>query len=156
MLKKFTARSRVTVATSIAHFANDVSISLPPAVLPILKEEFNLNYAAAGAVITSFVLLMMAFQAVTWYVADRRNRITLLCLGLTTLGVGTILVAFSINYFQLLTFACLAGIGGSFFHPIGYSLLSDTFESKNRGNALGLESASGDIAIPVALPHQAF
>src|SRR3989337_2760536 len=95
MLKKFTARSRVTVATSIAHFTNDVSTSLPPAVLPILKEEFNLNYAAAGAVITSFVLLMMAFQAVTGYVADRKNRITLLCLGLTTLGVGTILVAFS-------------------------------------------------------------
>ena len=150
LLKKFTARSRVTVATSIAHFSNDVSTILPPAVLPILKEEFNLNYAAAGAVITSFVLLMMAFQAVTGYVADRKNRITLLCLGLTTLGVGTILVAFSTNYFQLLAFACLAGIGGSFFHPIGYSLLSDTFESENRGKALGLGSASGDIAIPVA------
>ena len=150
MLKNFTARSQVIVATSIAHFANDASISLPPAVLPILKEEFNLNYAAAGAVITSFVLLMMAFQAVTGYMADRRNRMTLLCLGLATLGAGTILISFSINYLQLLAFTCLAGIGGSFFHPIGYSLLSDTFESESRGKALGLGSASGDIAIPVA------
>jgi FSR family fosmidomycin resistance protein-like MFS transporter len=149
-LKKFTARSRVKFATSMAHFVNDVSTALLPAVIVVLKDEFNLSYTAEGALITSSVLLMTALQAVTGYVADRRSRVTLLCLGLTTLGMGTTLIAFATDYIQLLVFAFLAGIGGSFFHPIGYSLLSDAFESENRGKALGLGSASGDIAIPVA------
>ena len=150
MLRKLTARSGVTVATSMAHFANDVPLTLLPAVLPVLIEEFDLSYAAAGAIITASALLMTSLQAVTGYVADRWNRISLLRLGLTTLGVGTILTGFSTNYIQLLAFGCLVGIGGSFFHPIGYSLLSDAFESGNRGKALGLGSAAGDIAIPIA------
>ena len=156
MLGKLTARSGVTVATSIAHFANDVPLTLLPAVLPILIEEFDLNYAAAGAVITASALLMTSLQAVTGYVADRWNRITLLLLGLTTLGVGTILIGFSTNYVQLLAFGCLVGIGGSVFHPIGYSLLSDAFESGDRGKALGLGSAAGDVAVPVAFATSGF
>jgi len=156
VLEKLGAHSRVTVATSIAHFANDVPLTLPPAVLPILIEEFSLSYAAAGAMITASALLMTSLQAVTGYVADRWNRITLLFVGLTTLGVGTILVGFSTNYIQLLAFVCLVGIGGSVYHPIGYSLLSDAFESGDRGKALGLGSAAGDIAVPVAFATSGF
>jgi len=156
LLRKLTASSEVTFATSIAHFANDVPLTLLPAVLPILIEEFDLSYAAAGAVITTSGLLMTSLQAVTGYVADRWNRISLLLLGLTTLGVGTILIGFSTNYVQILAFGCLMGIGGSVFHPIGYSLLSDAFESGNRGKALGLGSAAGDIAVPVAFATSGF
>ena len=156
MLRKLTARSGVTAATSIAHFANDVPLTLLPAVLPILIEEFDLNYAAAGAVITASAFVMTSLQALTGYVADRWDRIKLLLLGLTTLGVGTILIGFSTNYIQILAFGCLMGIGGSVFHPIGYSLLSDTFESGNRGKALGLGSAAGDIAVPVAFATSGF
>jgi len=155
-LRKLTASSEVTFATSIAHFANDVPLTLLPAVLPILIEEFDLSYAAAGAVITTSALLMTSLQAVTGYVADRWNRISLLLLGLTTLGIGTILIGFSKNYIQILAFGCLMGIGGSIFHPIGYSLLSDAFESGNRGKALGLGSAAGDIAVPVAFATSGF
>ncbi len=149
-MRKFTGSSGVTVATSIAHFANDVPLTLLPAVLPILIEEFNLSYAAAGAVITASALLMTSLQAVTGYVADRWNRIRLLLFGLAILGLGTILAGFSTNYVQILAFGCLIGVGGSVFHPIGYSLLSDAFEPGNRGKALGLGSAAGDIAVPVA------
>jgi len=146
----------VTVATSIAHFINDVPLTLPAAVILILREEFDLNYAAVGAVITASAFFMTSLQAVTGYVADRWNRITLLRLGLTTLGVGTILMSFSTNYVQLLAFGCLMGIGGSVFHPIGYSLLSDAFESGKRGKALGLGSAAGDMAVPVAFATSGF
>jgi FSR family fosmidomycin resistance protein-like MFS transporter len=150
MLKRFTAHSKLKFATSTAHFVNDVSTSLLPAVIVVLRDEFDLSHTLQGALITSSVFLMTALQAVVGYVADRRNRVHLLSLGLTTLGIGTILVAFATNYFQLLLFAFLLGIGGSFFHPIGYSLLSDAFEFENRGKALGVGSASGDIAVPVA------
>jgi len=156
VLGKLTARSGVTVATSIAHFVNDVPLTLPAAVILILREEFDLSYAALGAIITASAFFMTSSQFITGYVADRWNRITLLRLGLTTLGVGTILMSFSTNYIQLLAFGCLMGIGGSVFHPVGYSLLSDAFESGNRGKALGLGSAAGDVAVPVAFATSGF
>ncbi len=146
----------MTVATSIAHFVNDVPLTLPAAVILILREEFDLSYAALGGIITASAFFMTSLQFVTGYVADRWNRITLLFGGLTMLGVGTILMGFSTNYVQLLAFGCLIGIGGSVFHPIGYSLLSDAFESGNRGKALGLGSAAGDIAVPVAFATSGF
>jgi FSR family fosmidomycin resistance protein-like MFS transporter len=155
-LRKLSASSEVTVATSIAHFANDVPLTLLPAVLPILIEEFDLSYATAGALIAASALLMTSLQAVTGYFADRWNRITLLFLGLTTLGVGTVLVGFSTDYLQIVAFGCFMGVGGSVFHPIGYSLLSDAFESGNRGKALGMGSAAGDIAVPVAFATSGF
>ncbi len=155
-MKKQSARSVVAIATSIAHFANDVPVTLLPAVLPLLIKEFDLSYAAAGAAITASALLMTSLQAVTGYVADRWNMIRLLFFGLTTLGIGTILIGFSTSYVQILAFGCLMGIGGSAFHPIGYALLSGTFESGNRGKALGLGSAAGDIAVPVAFATSGF
>jgi len=156
LLEKLTTRSEVTVATSIAHFVNDVPLTLPAAVILILREEFDLKYAALGAIITASAFFMTSLQFVTGYAADRWNRITLLRLGLITLGVGTILMGFSTSYVQLLVFGCLIGIGGSVFHPIGYSLLSDAFESGNRGKALGLGSAAGDMAVPVAFATSGF
>jgi len=155
-LKRLNNVSGVIVAVSLAHFANDVPVTLLPAVLPIVIKEFSLSYAAAGAIITVSTVLMTSLQAMTGYVADRTNRITLLFVGLTTLGIGTILVSFSTNYIQLLAFQCLMGIGASIYHPVGYSLLSDTFESGKRGKALGLGSASGDVAVPVAFASSGF
>jgi len=156
VLGKLTTRSGVTVATAIAHFVNDVPLTLPAATILILRDEFDLKYAALGAIITASAFFMTSLQFITGYAADRWNRITLLRLGLTTLGVGTILMGFSTNYVQLLAFGCLIGIGGSVFHPIGYSLLSDAFESGNRGKALGLGSAAGDMAVPVAFATSGF
>lgn len=156
LLRKLNNGSGVIVAISLAHFANDAPITLLPAVLPLVIKEFDLSYAAAGAIITISAFLMTSLQAISGYVADRVNRITFLFMGLSTLSVGTILVSFSTNYIQLLAFQCLAGIGASIYHPIGYSLLSDTFESGNRGKALGVGSAAGDMAVPVAFVSSGF
>jgi len=155
-LKRLNKGSGVIVAVSLAHFANDVPVTLLPAVLPIVIKEFSLSYAAAGALITVSAVLMTSLQAISGYIADRTNRITFLFVSLTTLGIGTILVSLSTNYIQLLAFQCLMGIGASVYHPTGYSLLSDTFESGKRGKALGLGSAAGDVAVPVAFASSGF
>jgi len=155
-LKRINGGSEVILAVSLAHFANDVPVILLPAVLPIVIVEFNLSYAASGSVIAVSALSMTALQAVTGYVADRVNRINFLFVGLATVGVGTILVSLSSDYVQLLAFQCLVGVGASVYHPIGYSLVSDMVESRKRGKALGLGSAAGDMAVPIAFASSGF
>ena len=155
-MKRLDSGSGVILAVSLAHFANDVPVILLPAVLPVVIVEFNLSYAASGAVIAVSALSMTALQAVTGYVADRVNRINFLFAGLATVGVGTILVSLSSDYVQLLAFQCLVGVGASVYHPIGYSLVSDMVESRKRGKALGLGSAAGDMAVPIAFASSGF
>ncbi len=155
-LKRLGGGSGAILAVSLAHLANDVPLTLFPAVLPIVIQEFSLSYAAAGAIIAVSGVSMTALQAVTGYVADRMNRITLLIVGLATVGVGTVLVGFSSDYVQLLAFQCLVGLGASVYHPVGYSLMSDMFESGKRGKALGLGSAAGDMAVPIAFASSGF
>jgi len=144
------------VASSIAHFFNDVSVILLPAVLPLVIEEFKLNYAEAGLAITSLVILMNLSQVLAGYIADRVNKLLLLFVGLLTLGLATLLVGLSTDYVQLLIFQGLLGIGGSFYHPVGYSLLSDSRKVKGMGRILGLVSAAGDTAAPVAFLASGF
>ena len=155
-LKTLKDGSGAIFAISLAHFANDIPFTLLPAVLPLVIMEFNLNYAESGAIMAVSAFLMTSLQAMTGYIADRTNRITLQFLGLTTLAIGTVLTSLSTNYSQLLAFQCLVGIGASIYHPTGYSLLSDMFESKNRGKALGLGSAAGDMALPLAFASSGF
>jgi len=140
----------MVIVASVAHFTNDVSVLLLPTVLPLVIEDFGLSYATAGLAVALLFLLESFSQIAAGYMADRVNKLVLLIAGLVILGMATLLVSLSANYIQLLIFQCLLGIGASFYHPIGYSLLSDTCEVRERGKALGLVSAAGDAAAPVA------
>jgi len=148
--------SRAVIVSSLAHFDNDVLITVLPAVLPIVIGEFGLSYGIAGATLTAFTLFLSLLQAFMGYMGDRMNRILLLSLGLATLGTAAILTSFSGSYIQFLVFQCLLGVGASVYHPIGYSLTSDTFELGRRGKALGIVSAAGDIALAAAFATTGF
>ncbi len=138
------------IAISTAHFVNDIPSLLLPALLPLVIVEFGLNYAEAGFAIVAFTSLMTVMQAFTGYMADRMNRIHLLSLGLTILGSAALFMSISTAFVHLLISQFLLGTGASFYHPIGYSLLSDAYEGYGRGKIFGIGSAAGDAAAPVA------
>lgn len=141
---------RITLGVSLAHFINDVPSSLLPAVFPIIIKEFMLNYTLVGLIVALSSFLMTSLQSITGYMGDRFNKVKLLTIGLIILGFAIVLTGFSKDYLQLILFQCLFGIGASFFHPIGFSSISDSFKSDKRGKALGIGSAAGDAAAPTA------
>ncbi|MEM2897071.1 MAG: MFS transporter [Candidatus Bathyarchaeia archaeon] len=149
-LSRKNLEQRITIGVALAHFINDIPSSLLPAVFPIIIKEFMLSYTTVGLIVALSSSLMTGLQSMTGYVADRVNKIKLLTLGLTTLGLAIVLTGLSKDYVQLIFFQCLLGIGASFFHPIGFSSLSDSFKSNERGKALGIGSAAGDAAVPAA------
>ena len=141
---------RIVLGVAMAHFVNDVPSSLFPAVLPILIKEFMLSYTIVGLIVTLSSFLTTGLQSITGYIADRFSKIKILTIGLMILGFAIVLTGFSKDYIQLILSQCLLGVGASFFHPIGFSSLSDSFKSSKRGKALGIGSAAGDAAAPAA------
>ena len=151
MTNKQTLFHRIIFGSSIAHFANDLSVMLISATLPLVAQEFQLNYAMAGLIVTSIILLMNILQTFVGYIASRTDKlIPLLVSGLITISAASFLVSLSADYIHLIFFQSLIGVGASVYHPVSYSLLSNIHRIRDRRKALGYVTASGDSAVPFA------
>jgi FSR family fosmidomycin resistance protein-like MFS transporter len=107
----------VLVALSFTHFLNDTVQSLLPAIYPIIKTTFRLNFGQIGLITLAFQLTGAFLQPFVGFYTDRNPRPYSLPIGMAfTLG-GLLLLAFAQQYAVVLCGAALIGIGSSVFHP---------------------------------------
>ncbi len=107
----------VLVALSFTHFLNDTVQSLLPAIYPIIKASFRLNFGQIGLITLAFQLTGAFLQPFVGFYTDRNPRPYSLPIGMAfTLG-GLLLLAFAQHYAVILCGAALIGIGSSVFHP---------------------------------------
>lgn len=107
----------VLFAVSFTHLLNDVIQSLLPAIYPILKEKFELDFGQIGMITLAFQLTASLLQPGIGHLTDRRPRPFLLPFGMLATLVGLLLLSVAPNYPILLVAAALVGIGSSIFHP---------------------------------------
>ncbi len=152
-------RIKSLIATSLAHFVNDGNIYVFITLYPIL---FPLAYYSLGSsklptlfLIGILIALQNVFSVVSSPLVGRladktKGYRVLLSLGLFLMGIGIAGSALSIFFASgarvfllLIPFSVIAGIGGSFYHPLGGSVLSETWPSRSIGRAMGINGASG-------------
>src|SRR6476620_4203159 len=105
----------VLAALSLSHLLNDVMQSLLPAVYPLLKDKYSLNYFQIGLITFSFQVTASLLQPLVGLYADRRPwAYTLLCGTLFTL-FGLLGLAWADNFTAILLAAALVGVGSSVF-----------------------------------------
>lgn len=107
----------IMVATSIAHGLNDTVQSLLPAIYPLLRTAFRLDYGQIGLITLAFQLTASLLQPFVGLSTDRRPRPYSLPIGMGVSLVGLILLATASSYPMLLVAAACVGIGSSIFHP---------------------------------------
>lgn len=137
---------RTLVVLSFLHFINDANFLLIPTVLPLVVQEFNLNYTEIGILLGASTFITIFGQALFGYFSDLRGRKYLLSLGFIILGLGSLLSSSANNYVQLLIAQILLGLGGSFYHPLSYAWTSSIYE-EGKVRALGIQSSMGDVGI---------
>lgn len=107
----------VLVALSGCHVINDLLQSLLPALYPMLKGSFALDFWQIGMItMTNQVTSSLLQPFVGWY-TDNRPHPYSLPLGMGFTLIGLILLATASGYAGLLVAAALVGIGSSIFHP---------------------------------------
>jgi len=134
---------------SFLHFVNDANVLLIPTVLPLIIEEFSLSYTQVGILTGMTAFAMMFLQMPLGYLSDKKGRKYLLSLGIFLVGLGALISGLSKNFLQLLVAQLILGVGGSFYHPLGYSLTSGLYKTGRRGSALGVQSSMGDLGVLV-------
>ncbi len=107
----------VLAAISFCHLLNDMVQSLIPAVYPILKTSFHLDFGQIGLITLTYQLTASLLQPFVGLYTDRRPYPYSLPAGMTFTLVGLILLAFAPNFGMLLFAGALVGMGSSVFHP---------------------------------------
>lgn len=107
----------ILVALSFSHMLNDMIQSLLPAVYPILKREYSLNFTQIGIITLTYQLTASILQPFIGFVTDRKPMPYALPVGMFSTLIGLIALGYAINFSMLLAGAALIGIGSSVFHP---------------------------------------
>lgn len=107
----------VLAAITVGHLLNDLIQSLLPAVYPLLKIEFRLDFWQIGLITLANQLTASLLQPVVGHVTDRRPKPYSLALGMTSTLAGVLVLASAPRFALLVVAAALIGIGSSVFHP---------------------------------------
>ena len=107
----------VLVALSFCHMLNDMQQSLLPAIYPILKTTYNLDFGQIGLITLTFQLTASLLQPLVGLYTDRHPQPYSLAVGMSFTLVGLLILAQAGTYPALLAGAALVGTGSSVFHP---------------------------------------
>jgi FSR family fosmidomycin resistance protein-like MFS transporter len=108
---------KVLGAISVCHLLNDMLSSLLPAIYPLLKTSFNLNFAQIGLITLTYQTTASLLQPLIGFYTDKNPRPYSLPVGMGATLVGLILLSIAHTFPALLVAAALVGTGSSVFHP---------------------------------------
>jgi FSR family fosmidomycin resistance protein-like MFS transporter len=104
-------------AISFCHFLNDMMQSLLPAIYPLLKGGFDLDFGQIGLLTLTYQLTASLLQPLVGLYTDRKPQPFSLVAGMGSTLCGLLALAFAPSYPALLAAAALLGVGSSIFHP---------------------------------------
>ncbi|NNM71566.1 MFS transporter [Enterovirga aerilata] len=107
----------VLVALSVAHLLNDLLQSMIPAIYPLIKAAYDLDFARIGLITLAFQVTSSLLQPLLGYITDRRPWPYAMVAGMGSTLVGLLGLSFSVNYAMVLVSAALVGTGSAVFHP---------------------------------------
>lgn len=104
-------------AISFAHFLNDMMQSLILAIYPLLKSNFQLDFAHIGLITLVYQITASLLQPMVGLYTDKHPKPYSLAVGMGFTLVGLLLMSMAPNFGMLLLAAALVGTGSSIFHP---------------------------------------
>jgi len=104
-------------AISLCHCLNDLMQSVVPAVYPILKTSYALDFGQIGLITFANQATASLLQPVVGYFTDKAPKPYSLAVGMGFTLIGLVLLAFAPSFLIVLIAAACVGIGSSIFHP---------------------------------------
>jgi|SRR5438105_7055039 len=107
----------ILAALSFCHLLNDMMQSLIPAIYPILKENFQLDFTQIGLITFVLQLTGALFQPVIGVYTDKHPKAYALATGMGFTLLGMLLLSRAGSFGMVLVATSLVGLGSSIFHP---------------------------------------
>ncbi len=134
----------ILAAISVCHLLNDMMQSLLPAIYPILKSNYGLDFGQIGVLTFTFQFTASLLQPAIGLYIDKHPKPYSLAIGMGSTLTGLLLLAFAHDYSMLLLAAALIGTGSSVFHPES-SRVARMAAGKRHGLAQSVFQVGGNL-----------
>jgi MFS family permease len=138
--------SVISVAHGSSHF---FQLVLPP-LFPFLKDEFDVSYAALGALMGTFYVVSGLAQFASGFAVDRYGARRILIAGTALLSAGVLLAGLVPAFWALFPLAAMMGLGNSVFHPADFAILNGTISTRRLGHAYSTHAICGNLGWAIA------
>ena len=127
----------------LAHFAHHMVNSLAVPLLPMIRQDFGIDYTRSGLLIAALTVPYGLSQFPAGWLADRLGARIVLTVGISGVAIAGLLAGLSPDYSLLFICFVAMGVAGGGYHPAAPPLISAVVEPKNRGRAMGLHMVGG-------------
>jgi FSR family fosmidomycin resistance protein-like MFS transporter len=107
----------ILLALSGAHLLNDLISSMIPAMYPLLKEAYRLDFTQVGLITLAFQVTSSLLQPLLGFVTDHKPWPYAMVAGMAATLSGVVGLACAGNYAMVLVAAAMVGLGSAVFHP---------------------------------------
>ena len=107
----------VLATISFCHFLNDMIQSLLPAIYPILKGNYHLDFGKIGLITFVNQVTASVLQPIVGTFTDKRPQAYSLSIGMAFTLVGLVMLSVASSFPAILAAAAMVGIGSAIFHP---------------------------------------
>lgn len=107
----------VLYSISLAHLLNDMLQAIIPAIYPLIKVSFHLDFSQIGLVTLAYQLTASILQPFVGFYTDKHPKPFSLAFGMGISLLGLVSLAYASSFYWILASVSLIGIGSSIFHP---------------------------------------
>ena len=112
-----TAAFRILAAITVCHLLNDMMQSVVPALYPILKASYHLDFSQIGLIAASLQITASLLQPMIGAYTDAHSKPYSLAIGMGFTLTGLLLLSSAPTYLAILAAVALVGVGSAVFHP---------------------------------------
>ena len=139
----------ILTLSGVLNIADRLILSI---LLEDIKKAFTLNDTQIGLITgLAFTAFYVTFGIPIAWLADRKNRKTIVALALATWSLMTALCGVATGFWSLFIARMGVGVGESGSGPAGLSLLSDYFRRHELARAMGFNTLGATIGTAVGL-----
>jgi MFS transporter, FSR family, fosmidomycin resistance protein len=108
---------KILLAITFCHLLNDTVQSLLPAIYPLLKSSFHLDFGQIGLIAFTLLCTASLLQPLVGLYTDHRPKPYSLAFGMGFTLIGLLILSRAPSFGTVLVAAALVGIGSAVFHP---------------------------------------
>ncbi len=112
-----TAAFRILAAITVCHLLNDMMQSVVPAMYPILKASYHLDFSQIGMISASLQITASLLQPMIGAYTDAHSKPYSLAIGMGFTLTGLLLLSSAPSFLAILVAVALVGVGSAVFHP---------------------------------------